>query len=207
MSGTPESGTLESGDGEIGPSSSALWGGIDRGADDHSADPRWFAVWTKSRQEKVAAAMIDLIGIANYLPLKAESRQWSDRKRTVTVPLFSGYLFVRMNLLDGSRLRVLKVPGVAGVVGNSRGPLPIPDGQIEAVRAVLAQGMECTVHSSLEEGDPVRVVRGALAGVEGRLVRINSSSSRLVIAIEMINRSLSVSISRSDVEPVRSCAA
>jgi ribosomal protein L24 len=51
----------------------------------------------------------------------------------------------------------------------------------------------------------VRVVRGALAGVEGRLVRVNSSS-RLVISIEMIHRSLALSISRGDVELVRSRA-
>jgi transcription termination/antitermination protein NusG len=171
-----------------------------------ATDSQWFAVWTRSRQEKVAAAMIESLGVANYLPFKTESRQWSDRKQKVTIPLFSGYLFVRMNLLDGSKLSVLKVPGVAGLVGNSSGPLPIPDHQIEAVRAVVTQGMECTVHSLLEEGDVVRVVRGPLAGVEGRLVRTNSES-RLVISIEMINRSLAVSISRNDIEPVRGCAA
>jgi transcription antitermination factor NusG len=150
--------------------------------------------------------MIESLGVANYLPLKTESRQWSDRKQKVTTPVFSGYLFVRMQLLDGSKFRVLKVPGVLGFVGNSSGPLPIPDQQIEAVRAVVAQGMECSVHSLLEEGSHVRVVRGALAGVEGRLIRF-SSASRLVISIEMIHRSLSVSISRDDVEPVHSCAA
>lgn len=171
-----------------------------------TADSQWFAVWTRSRQEKVAAATIESLGVANYLPFKTESRQWSDRKQKVTIPLFSGYLFVRMNLLDGSKLRVLKVPGVAGFVGNSSGPLAIPDHQIEAVRAVVTQGMECTVHSLLEEGDLVRVVRGPLVGVEGRLVRIKSESS-LVISIEMINRSLAVSVSRNDIEPVRSCAA
>ena len=170
------------------------------------ADSQWFAVWTRSRQEKVAAAMIESLGVSNYLPFRTELRQWSDRKQKVTVPLFSGYLFVRMNLLDGSKLRILKLPAVAGFVGNSSGPLPIPDYQIEAVRAVVTQGVECTVHSLLEEGDLVRVVRGALAGVEGRLIRFNSVS-RLVISIEMIHRSLSVSISRNDVEPVQTCAA
>jgi transcription antitermination factor NusG len=150
--------------------------------------------------------MIESLGVPNYLPFKTVLRQWSDRKQKVTVPLFSGYLFVRMNLLDGNKLRVLNLPGAAGFVGNSIGPLPIPDYQIEAVRSVVTQGMECTVHSLLEEGDLVRVVRGPLAGVEGRLIRF-SSASRLVISIEMIHRSLSVGISRNDVELVQSCAA
>jgi transcription antitermination factor NusG len=180
--------------------------GIKDRPDSCRAESQWYALWTRSRQEKVTAVMIESLGVPNYLPFKTVLRQWSDRKQKVTVPLFSGYLFVRMNLLDGNKLRVLNLPGAAGFVGNSIGPLPIPDYQIEAVRSVVTQGMECTVHSLLEEGDLVRVVRGPLAGVEGRLIRF-SSASRLVISIEMIHRSLSVGISRNDVELVQSCAA
>lgn len=173
---------------------------------DHSCGTHWFAVWTKSRQEKVAAAMIGSLGVTNFLPLKSESRQWSDRKQTVNVPLFSGYLFVRMSLSDGSKLRVLHVPGVAGFVGNSHGPLPIPEDQIEAVRTVVERRIECTVHPLLEEGDKVRVVRGPLAGMEGRLIRTNSLA-RLVISISMIHRSLAVHVDRDDVERIDDCAA
>ncbi len=180
--------------------------GIDCGAANCCAGPRWFAAWTKSRQEKAAAAMLESLGVANFLPLKTELRQWSDRKQKVSVPLFSGYLFVRVSMTSGDKLRVLKAPGVAGFVGNSKGPLPIPDQQVEAVRAVIARRVECTVHSLLEEGDPVRVVRGALAGVEGRLVRMNSSS-RLVISVELIHRSIAVTIARDDVERLGDRAA
>jgi transcription termination/antitermination protein NusG len=162
---------------------------------------RWFAVWTRSRQEKVVAATLDSLGVHNYLPLKSELRKWSDRKQMVETPLFSGYLFVNINLLTNSRLQVLKVPGVGALVGNQMGPLPIPDRQIEDIRKVLTAGVECSVQPLLKEGDRVRVVHGALAGIEGTLIR-NSSASRLLVSIEMIRQSLSVSILRSDVEPV-----
>jgi transcription termination/antitermination protein NusG len=180
--------------------------GIDCGADGCAIDLHWFAVWTRSRQEKVVAATLASLGIANYLPLKTESRQWSDRRQSVSVPLFSGYVFVKTNLMSSEKLRVLKVPGVAGIVGNSRGPLSIPDQQLEAVRQVVERNADFTVHPLLEEGDSVRVVRGALAGVEGRLLRMNSSS-RLVISVEMIHRSIAVSIAREDVEPLTDLAA
>jgi hypothetical protein len=42
--------------------------------------------------------------------------------------------------------------------------------------------------------------------MEGRLIRSNSSS-RLVISIEMIHKSLAVNVSREDVELVRQHAA
>ena len=99
--------------------------------------PQWFAVWTRSRQEKSSAALLEAIGIPHFLPLKPEVHQWSDRKQTVTVPLFSGYLFVHINPAGGSRLEVLKTPGIAGFVGNQVGPLPVPDQQIEDIRTVL----------------------------------------------------------------------
>jgi transcription antitermination factor NusG len=164
-----------------------------------ASDPRWFAVWTRSRQEKMAAAMLGTLGVQHFLPLKPELRQWSDRKQTVDLPLFSGYLFVRMDPNKDSRLQVLKTPGVAGFVGNNAGPLPIPDQQIEDIRTVLTERVECTVLPLLEQGACVRVVRGPLAGVEGRLLQGNSTS-RLLISIEMIHKSLAVSVARQDVE-------
>jgi len=180
-------------------------------------DWRWYAVWTRSRQEKVAAEMLSRLGVHHYLPLKSELRQWSDRKQPVEVPLFTGYLFVFMDPLKDSRLIVLKVPGIVAFVGNQTGPLPIPHKEIRDIQTVLAAGSNCSVQPFLKEGDHVRVVRGALAGVEGTLVRVNSES-RLQISIDMIRQSLTVRVSPEDVESVginrfpsirskRSCAA
>jgi len=177
---------------------------IDYEIGNSQTDSQWFAVWTRSRQEKSSAAILEAIGIPHYLPLKSEVRQWSDRRQTVTVPLFTGYLFVRMNSARDRRLEVLKTPGIAGFVGNQTGPLPVPDQQIEDIRTVLETRVECNVFPLLNEGDCVRVVRGPLAGVEGKLVRTNSSI-RLSISIEMIHKSLLVSVSRNDVELLEDC--
>jgi transcriptional antiterminator NusG len=169
-------------------------------------DSRWFAVWTRSRHEKSAASALETRGVRYFLPLKSEVRQWSDRKQTVTIPLFSGYLFVHIDRALEGQLPVLNTPGIAGFVGNHTGPLPIPDRQIEDVRRILDKRVECDVLPLLEEGDLVRVVRGPLAGVEGRFVRGNSSA-RLAISIEMIHKSLLVSVSRNDVELLDHLAA
>ena len=162
---------------------------------------QWFAVWTRSRQEKSAASMLEALRVPHFLPLTNESRQWSDRKQCVSVPLFSGYFFVRINPLEESRLRVLKTPGVVGLVGNSLGPLPIPDEQVEQIRTILNSGIEYWKCPFLEEGDRVRVIRGALAGVEGTLLRVNSQT-RLTVSVDMIQQSLAVSVSRNDVERI-----
>jgi transcription antitermination factor NusG len=167
----------------------------------HAIDTSWFAVWTRSRQEKVAAAMLEALGVPHFLPLRSEVHRWSDRKQTVTIPLFSGYLFVRLNPNKDSRLRVLNLPGIAGLVGSQAGPLPIPDYEIENIRTVIAQKMQYSTYPEIPIGNRVRVVRGSLAGIEGTLLR-TQTDSKLVLSIELIQQSIAVSIHASDVEPI-----
>jgi transcription elongation factor/antiterminator RfaH len=162
-------------------------------------EARWYAISARSRQEKVSAAMLDALGVVNFLPMSSEVRQWSDRKQLVHFPLFPGYLFVKLNPSSESVLPVLKVPGVVGFVRNQDGPLPIPEQQIEDIRRVLQQGVQVAPHAFLKTGDRVRIVRGALAGLEGTLIRANSET-RLVISIDMIQRSIAVTVARQDLE-------
>jgi transcriptional antiterminator NusG len=159
----------------------------------------WYAVSTRSRQEKVAASMLESFGIENFLPLAMERRQWSDRKQVVNLPLFPGYLFVRIPMLHELQLRVLKVPGVVKFIGNHAGPQAIPDAEIEGVQIVLSHRIPCTPCSIPRVGDRVRVFRGLLAGIEGTFVR-SGSDTRLVISVEMIQQSISVQVDASDVE-------
>jgi transcriptional antiterminator NusG len=161
----------------------------------------WYAVSTRSRQEKIAASMLENLEVAHFLPLVEEERQWSDRKQKVTLPLFPGYLFVQIARSNELLLRVLKVPGVVDFVGNRNGPLAIPKSEIEGIRAVVSRGVPYSPCPFLRAGDRVRVMRGPLAGVEGILARCGTRS-KLVISVEMIQRSVSLSVAISDVEAV-----
>jgi transcription termination/antitermination protein NusG len=162
---------------------------------------RWYAVSTRSRQEKVAANTLQALGISHFLPLQLQKRQWSDRVQTIHTPLFPGYLFVHIDPWSCSKLDVLKVPGIARFIGDHTGPLPIDNSEIDSIRSVASCGMEMSPHPYLKQGDRVRVVRGALAGVEGILTSV-SSGIRMVISIEVIHRSLAITVSQGDVEPI-----
>jgi transcription termination/antitermination protein NusG len=176
-------------------------GGVNMEMSAGHKEASWYAVSTKSRQEKVVASMLEYLAVANFLPLVNEERRWSDRKQMVAMPLFQGYVFVRINTSGELQLCVLKVPGVVDFVRSRSGPLAIPDREIEDVRAVLSHGVGCSPYPFLKAGDRVRVVRGPLAGIEGTLIR-SGSQSKLVISIEMIQRSVAASVAESDVEPV-----
>src|ERR1700745_4309252 len=130
---------------------------------------RWYAVSTRSRQEKIAANALEALGVAHFLPLQAQKRQWSDRVQTIQAPLFPGYLFVHIDPWSSTKLDVLKAPGIARFVGDQTGALPIDDSDIDNIRSMANCGEELNPHPFLRQGDRVRVVRGALAGIEGIL--------------------------------------
>ncbi len=119
----------------------------------------------------------------------------------VNVPLFPGYLFVRIPMLREPQLRVLKVPGVVRFIGNHAGPQAIPDTEIESIQTVLAHRIPCTPCSITRVGDRVRIFRGVLAGIEGTFVR-SGSDSNLVISVETIQQSIAIHVDASDVEPL-----
>jgi transcription antitermination factor NusG len=161
----------------------------------------WYAVSTRSRQENVAATMLGSLGIRYFHPLITEVRRWSDRKQTVSRPLFPCYLFVHIARSCETQLHVLKVPGIVNFVGSAHAPTAIPEEEIESVRAVLSSGIACIPHPFFQAGERVRIVRGVLAGIEGTFLR-STTDSKLVISIEMIQRSMAINIDGCDIEHI-----
>ena len=164
----------------------------------------WYAVFSRSRHEKIVATALTNTGVTTFLPLVSEMHSWSDRRKLVDVPLFPGYVFVQIPNTAEAKLHVLKTSGVAQFVGNRKGAVSIPDKEISDVRAVLEKKVSCSSHPFLEVGQRVRIRGGSLDGVEGILVGCDSAS-KLVISIELIQRSLAVTVCNFDVEPVASC--
>lgn len=165
------------------------------------ADPgAWYALHTRARHEKTVAHRLSERGVATYLPTISEIHRWSDRKKTVEVPLFSCYLFARLLPTNEDRLRALCVDGVLRLVGAQGGGTAIPDQQIDAIRALLSGPQACFSYPFLKLGRRVRIRSGALAGVEGILVSRNGDRT-LVLSVDAIQRSLAVRIEGYELEP------
>jgi transcription antitermination factor NusG len=151
----------------------------------------WYAIRAKSRLEPVTSDALTGKGYDTYLPVYKDRRKWSDRVVELDVPLFPGYLFCRFDAFH--RLPVLTTPGVLSIVGFGKSPQPIDDQEIEAVKTVLASGVFAEPCPFLRAGDKVRIVRGALEGLEGILIK-KKTQYRMVISVTMLMRSVSVEI-------------
>src|SRR5215831_4249339 len=89
----------------------------------------WYAAYTCANHEKRVVQQLDIRGVESYLPLYDSLRRWKDRRMRLRLPLFPGYVFVRIALKD--RLRVLEIPSVSRLVGFNGHPTPLPCSEIE----------------------------------------------------------------------------
>ncbi len=164
-----------------------------------TVDPLWYAAYTSANHEKRVAAQLGVRAVEYFLPLYESVRRWKDRRVKLQLPLFPGYVFVWLALRD--RLQVLQVPGVAKLVGFNGVPAALPEGEIEALRASLADGVRAEPHPYLTIGRRVRVKAGSLAGLEGILVR-RKNRARFVISLDLIQKSVAVEVDANEVEAI-----
>jgi transcription antitermination factor NusG len=172
---------------------------FDAGVRHAQATPQWYAAYTRSHHEKCVAEQLQTRTVEHFLPLYETVRCWKDRRKQMELPLFPGYIFVRIPLQE--RLRVLVVPGVVRLVGFDNRPAALPDVEIEALRRVLGRGLRSEPHAYLTMGRRVRIVRGALAGMEGALVR-KKGRVRLVLSIDLIRQSAMIEVDSADVAAI-----
>lgn len=159
----------------------------------------WFALRVRSNQERVAALHLRGRGFEEFAPTYKTERQWSDRKKQVDAFLFPGYVFCRLN--PEHRLPVLTIPGAVSLVSFGKGPMPIPECEVEAVRKMVTSGLLVAPWPFLSAGQRVLVERGPLTGVEGVIQQIKKSF-RLVVSVNLLQRSVAVELDRSWVRPV-----
>ncbi len=161
----------------------------------------WFALRVKSQREAIAAAVLEGQGYRPLHPTYAVRRRWSDRLKVLQMPLFPGYLFCQLNLANP--VRVVTMPSILGIVNSAGRSLAIPDHEIEALRRLIDSGVASRPWPYLHAGQDVRVQRGPLEGLEGRIVNFKGVW-RVVVSITLLQRSVAAEIDREWVRPIRS---
>lgn len=161
-------------------------------------EPHWYAAYTCAQHEKRVAAELGMREVEHFLPLHSSVRRWKDRRVTLDLPLFPGYVFVRLALRD--RLRVVQIPSVVRLVGFNGQPTALPDTEMEIMRSGLSQSLRAEPHPFLTVGRRVRIAGGPFAGLEGVLKR-KKNSLRVVVSLELIQRSVAVDVDIADVVP------
>jgi transcription termination/antitermination protein NusG len=156
--------------------------------------PRWFAIRTSPRWEVRTSSELTQRGLETYLPVCRVKRRWSDRTKIMDQPLFPGYLFGRFHLDD--RVRVLQAPGVKQILGIGNTPAPIGEGELANLRTLVDANPVLVPWPYLRAGQRITIERGPLAGVKGFVVRAEQESLRIVVSVDLLQRSVATEIDR-----------
>jgi transcription antitermination factor NusG len=158
----------------------------------------WWALYTRYQREKMVAETLTSKRFEVFLPLYASVRRWTDRQKTLFLPIFPGYVFVRGGL--DRRLEIVTTPGVQTILFFGEQVAAIPETEIHTIRRMVDGPYRVEPHPYLKCGEKVRITRGSLKGIEGVLVR-KKNLYRLVLSMDLLHQSVAVEIDASDVEP------
>ena len=162
-------------------------------------EQKWYALTVRYQHERQTEKALQSKGLETMVPLYRSRRHWSDRVKDLELPLFAGYVLCQFDLND--RIQVLNTPGVAQIVGFGGAPAALEDAEINDIQRVLMSKLPLAPWPYLKAGDRVRVERGPMRGLEGALLRTREAL-RLVIGVELLQRSIAVEVEREAVVPI-----
>jgi transcription elongation factor/antiterminator RfaH len=153
----------------------------------------WYVIQSHPRKERFVQGRIQDLEREVFLPIVSERRQ--GHRRATLGPLFPGYLFARLSPSIGDLARVRWTQGVRRVLGDGKGPRPVDDRLIEAIRAQADATGRVRLGRGLRRGERVRVVDGPLAGLLGILERVASTpAERVCVLLDVFSRSTRVEL-------------
>lgn len=155
-------------------------------------EPKWYAVYTNPRAEKLVLGRLLEDGVETFLPLQKTIRKWSDRKKIIEKPLLSSYIFVKV--VPTEFPKVYKTMGVVKFVTFEGQPASIPPKQIDNLRLLINSDAEIEVTSEkFEKGDNVEVINGSMAGLTGELIKMGGKK-RVIVRIDRLDQNIILTI-------------
>jgi len=163
---------------------------------------RWYAVHTKSRfEQKVVDGLIGK-SVEVFLPRVQVMSRRKDRRKKILVPILPGYIFVNFSLNPEDYWKIIKTTGVVRMVGFEGKPVPANDEEIKSLMVLDNTDRTVQNQTYIKKGDMVMIMEGPLKGLTGFYVRHRNQSDKVVVSIELLNRSLSVDIENWALEKV-----
>jgi transcription antitermination factor NusG len=169
----------------------ALWG--------QSGLP-WFALQIRQTSRKACERLLEYQDATFFSPCMSVERKWSDRVKTLEIPLFPGYLFCRFD--PSYRQPIVTIPGVLGIVSAGRSLLEVDASELRGIQVAVNTRRPISPVDYLVAGQRVQITSGPLRGLDGTLEQIRSRS-RLLLSVTMLNRSVAVELDEADI--ISSC--
>ena len=158
----------------------------------HPTDPRWFAVYTRSKSEKVVSRLLSNKNIECYLPLLKVTRRYTRKIKSYEIPLISCYIFVKIT--RDQYIPVLETENVVKSIRFAKNLIAIPEEEMDILKLVVGEGENVEAQMGrFQEGDTVEVIGGKLTGLRGKLVE-KQGKKQMVVELDNVGYSLKMNI-------------
>lgn len=139
----------------------------------------WYVLYTKPRNEKKVTQRLEDKGIVVFCPLKTEVKQWSDRKKKISEPVFRSYVFIQLVDYKNESVEVLSTPGAVKFLWWNGKPGIVRDNEIQAIKDFLNDYKDAEITVQLKEGDRIKVKEGVLKDAEGKVLTVRGNKATL----------------------------
>ena len=95
----------------------------------------WNVIYTKSRSEKKVEERLKNIGIEAYCPVRTEVKFWSDRKKSILVPVLPSMVLVKIE--KNNRNQVFDIPGVVRYMFWLKKHAVVRDSEVDSLKLLL----------------------------------------------------------------------
>jgi transcription antitermination factor NusG len=159
----------------------------------HPEEKRWFAIHTKFKCEKYVSELLNKKSILSYVPLRTILRVYGTRKRKSLIPVISCYVFVQ--IIENEYIQVLETDNVLAFVRSAKNLIAIPESEMSQLKRIaLDEDLDWTATPNLmNEGQEIVINAGSLAGMKGKLLRIDGKE-KFVVELETIGHSLIITM-------------
>jgi transcription antitermination factor NusG len=164
----------------------------------NDSEARWFVLTVAPQHDLAVEERLAVKGFPTSAPKYSLRRRWSDRVKTIMLPLFPGYVFCRFT--PESRVPVMNTPGVHSAISFGGQLAALDDAEVERIHQMVDSGLELEPLRGLNSGMRVKIIDGPLSGLEGMLSQVNGGS-RIVVNVELLNRSVAVQVDPDAVAP------
>ena len=165
--------------------------GITKTMQEHEPAPRrkWFVARTQPNAENKASFHLTRQGFEVYLPRYLRRVSHARKVTWQPRPLFPAYLFVAMSGREQRWRAINSTIGVAHLICDERGPLPVPSGVVETIREQEDErGLMLTGRKvPFKKGAPVKVMSGAFADHIGQFEDA-TDDERVTILLDLLGR-------------------
>ncbi len=155
----------------------------------------WHVLYVKSRHEIKVDKLLKENEVESFLPMIKTIRNWSDRKKTIEVPLFSSYVFV--NIKSSLDLhKALSVDGACAYIRFGSEYAIVKQQEIDQIKFIVGEKDITDIeidNNNCKVGDIKRIQYGALNGVECEILNVNNVN-KIIVRVKSLQQNIKATI-------------